>query len=200
MRSLKSFPDASHIAVRLQYLPDDDEFRVMMFKAMEQMFLHSEASTRFIGVLHAQVEGNSAVAAVVDDNETGVETDRQVAAQKELISHLYEKSHQYVTVIIAGAFAAYFATLGTLASRFSDMELRWSALLMTVSVTVFVMWEVFNIFYIGHHTFKGDYGVITRTPKWTKRGWYVVLIATLVTALPAVGLSMWVYIRGLIGW
>ena len=65
---------------------------------------------------------------------------------------------------------------------------------------MFVMWEVFNIFYIGHHTFKGDYGVITSTPKWTKRGWYVVLIATLVTALPAIGLSMWVYLRGLMGW
>jgi len=178
-------------------VPTDEELRIMMFRAMEQMFLHSEASTRFIGVLHARVEGASAVAAVVDDNELGVETDRQIAAKKELISHLFEKSHQYVTVIVAGAFAAYFTTLGTLAARFTDVELLWSALLMTISLTVFVMWEVFNMFYIGHHTFKGDYGTLTVTPRWIKRAWYGVMIATLGTALPALGLSVWVYLRGL---
>ena len=178
-------------------VPTDKDVRIMMFRALEQMFLHSEASTEFISTLNSKVVGINAVAEVVDDNAAGVQLDRQIAAQKELISHLFEKSHQYVTVVIAGAFAAYFTTLGTLASRFSDVELRWSALLMTASLTVFVMWEVFNIFYIGHHTFKGDYGSLAETPKWSRRAWYIVMIVALGTAVPAIGLSLWVYLRGL---
>lgn len=178
-------------------VPTDDELRVAMLRTMEQMFLHSEANTRFVSNMNARLAGAMAVATVVDENATIAETDRQIAVKKELISHLFEKSHQYVTVIIAGAFAAYFTTLGVLASRFSDVELRLSALLMTVSLTVFVLWEVFNMFYIGHHTFKGDFGTLTSSPTWAKRAWYVTIIISLCTALPAIGLSMWVYLRGL---
>ena len=182
-------------------VPTDDELRVAMFQTMEQMFLHSQANTNFIGEVSARVQGalagNSAVAEVVDENEDQATISRNLAIQKEIISHLYEKSHQYVTVVIAGAYAAYFTTLGTLANRFSDVELRWSALLMTISLTVFVLWEVLGIFFIGHHTFKGDYGLLTESPKWMKRGWYAVMIATLATAMPAIGLSLHVYLRGL---
>ena len=189
----QDFPD--------QLPPNDDQLRLIMFQAIERICIHMEATTRLTGDIHARLEGamaaNNAVAEVVDQNENQVATDRQNAASKELISHLFEKSHQYVTVIIAGAFAAYFATLGTLANRFSDIELRWSALLMTISLTIFVMWEVFNMFYIGHHTFRGDYGSLTTTPTWVKRGWYVVMVGTLGTALPAISLSVWVYLRGL---
>ena len=181
--------------------PTDDELRLAMFQALEQMFLHSQANTNFIAEVSGRVQGalagNKAVAEVVDENEDEAAVSRGLAIQKDLISHLYQKSHQYVTVVIAGAFAAYFATLGTLAARFSDVELRWSALMMTVSLTVFVLWEVLGILFIGHHTFKGDYGLLTETPKWMKRGWYVVMIITLGSAIPAIALSLHVYLRGL---
>ena len=91
-------------------VPTDKDVRIMMFRALEQMFLHSEASTEFISTLNSKVVGINAVAEVVDDNAAGVQLDRQIAAQKELISHLFEKSHQYVTVVIAGAFAALITT------------------------------------------------------------------------------------------
>jgi Na+/proline symporter len=133
----------------------------------------------------------------VDENEEKLELKRQIAAKKEIISHLFDKSHQYVTGIIAGAFAAYFATLGALADRFTDTELRISALLMTMSLTVFVMWEVLNMIFVGHHSFKGDYGTLTETPPWAHKGWYVVMVLTLGTALPAIALSIFVYLRGL---
>ncbi|KQO06915.1 hypothetical protein [Sphingomonas sp. Leaf242] len=181
--------------------PTDGEVRIIMFQAMEQMFLHSQASTELLKTIDARLAGvaagSDAIAGVVDDNETQLANERTVAMQKELINHIFDKSHQYVTIIIAGAFAAYFTTLGALTTKFKDIELRVSALLMTVSVTVFVMWEILNMFYIGHHTFKGDFGVITQQTPWLRRGWYIAMVATLGTAIPAIGLSLFVYLRGL---
>lgn len=184
-----------------QRVPTDAEVRVIMFQTMEQMFLHSQANTELLKEIQARLAGvaagSDAIAEVVDDTETRLADERTVAMQKELINHIFDKSHQYVTIIIGGAFAAYFTTLGALTSKFKDVELRVSALLMTVSVTVFVMWEILNMFYIGHHTFKGDFGVITQQTPWLRRGWYIAMVATLGTAIPAIGLSLFVYLRGL---
>ncbi|MDY7523744.1 hypothetical protein [Sphingomonas sp. 10B4] len=184
-----------------QRTPTDAEVRIIMFQTMEQMFLHTQANTALLQAIEGRLAGieagGNAVAGVVDENETRVETERAVAVQKELINHIFDKSHQYVTIIIAGAFAAYFTTLGVISPKFKDAELLVSALLMTFSLTVFVMWEILNIFYIGHHTFKGDLGVITKQTPWLRRGWYLAMIATLGTALPSIGLSLFVYLRGL---
>lgn len=180
-----------------EQIPTDSQLRIAMFKAIQQIYLHSEANTKLLLKIDARVAGAESIASVVDDNEADVQTARLVAAQREIISHLYEKSHQYVAVIIAGAFAAYFATLSVLSARFSDSELRLSALLMTVSLTVFVMWEIINISYIGYHTMKGDFGIITDQPRWLQIGWPAAMFFSLATALPAIALSISVYLRGL---
>ncbi len=184
--------------------PTDEQVRIIMFQTLEQMYLHSQANTNFLTELQTRLAGvdagQKAIAGVVDENEARVENERLVEAQKELIDHIFEKSHQYVTVIIAGAFTAYFATLGVLADRFSDDELRVSALLMTISLTVFVMWEVLNMIYIGIHTAKGDFGMIAQQPAWLRRGWFAAMGATLATSVPAIGLSVFVYLRGLGVW
>ena len=92
-------------------VPSDQDLRVGMLRTMEAMFLHAQAGERLLLSIQAQVAGMMSVAGVVDENEARAETDRDVAGRKEIITFLYEKSHQYVTVVIAGAFAAYFATL-----------------------------------------------------------------------------------------
>jgi|SRR5581483_11792453 len=177
---------------------------VALLQALEQMRLHSleltglsRELTQFVANLNARVAGTEAVAAVVDENETNALTERQIAAQKELISHLYEKSQQYVTVVVAGAYAAYFATLSTVSSRFSNSELRISALLMTISLTIFVSWEVLNVAFLGWHSLRGDFGT-KEVPRWYKIAWPVVLAACLLTAMPAVGYSLYSYTSGLI--
>lgn len=176
----------------------DEELRLAMLRSLEQMFLHSEASTKFLGILQARVEGAMAVVPVIDENEARVQMDREVAARKELTSHLFDKTNQYTVIVIGGAYAAYFATLSTVAGRFSDNELRWSALLMTISLTVFVLWEVFHVTYMAYQMRAGTWGQLDEK-SWAIRGWWSVLLVTLGTALPAIGLSMWVYLRGLGG-
>ncbi|MGN7999492.1 hypothetical protein [Sphingomonas sp. 22176] len=181
--------------------PTDAEVRIIMFQTMEQMFLHTQANTALLQTIESRMAGiaagGNAVAGVVDENEARIQTERTIAIQKELINQIFDKSHQYVTIIIAGAFAAYFTTLGAISPKFKDTELLISALLMTFSLTAFVIWEIFNMFYIGHHTFKGDLGVITKQTPWLRRSWYLAMIVTLGTAIPAIGLSLFVYLRGL---
>lgn len=183
--------------------PSDAEIRLAISKALVEMHLqnqqmidHAKALTEFVMGMNARVHGTEAVAAVVDENAANVATERQVAAQKELISYLYEKSQQYVTVIVAGAYAGYFVTLSAVSARFSDAELRLSALLMTVSLTIFVVWEVLNVAYIGWQNFQGKFS--TESPSWYRKTWPIVIAAALLTAIAAVGFSVYSYTSNLI--
>lgn len=183
--------------------PSDADIRLAISKALaemhlqnEQMLLHAKAMTDFVMAVNARVHGTEAVAAVVDDNAAQVASDRQVAAQKELISYLYQKSQQYVTVVVAGAYAGYFVTLSTVSARFSDAELRLSALLMTISLTIFVVWEVLNVAYIGWQNLRGKFS--TESPAWYKKTWPIVIALSLLTAVAAVGFSVYSYTSNLI--
>jgi hypothetical protein len=68
---------------------------------------------------------------------------------------------------------------------------------MTISLTAFVLWEVTNVAYIGYQSFKGTIDAINHTPRWYVVGWVAAMVVTLATALPAIVLSVSVYIRGL---
>jgi hypothetical protein len=184
-------------------IPSESDIRLAISRALvemhhqnEQMLAHAKAMTDFVMAVNARVHGTEAVAAVVDENAAEAAADRQVAAQKELISYLYEKSQQYVTVVVAGAYAGYFVTLSTVSARFSDAELRMSALLMTISLTIFVVWEVLNVAYIGWQSFQGNFS--NESPKWYKRTWPIVIAVSLLTAIAAVGFSIYSYSSNLI--
>lgn len=179
-------------------VPTDDQIRLAMFRTMEQMFVHSKAQTEIILTLQARLAGAEAVAAVVDENETEASIKREIESGKEIISHLFDNFKQYSTVIIAGAFAAYFTTLGVLSDRFTDGELILSALLMTASLSVFVTWEIVGMISVGVHTLKDDLlESLREPPRWQSVGWALTMFFSLATAFPAVGISIWVYLRRL---
>lgn len=187
-----------------QHPPTDSEIQLAIVRALEQMRLqsiemtrHSERLTDYVARIDARVAGTEAVAAIVDENETTALIDRQTEATKAVISHLYEKSQQYVTVVVAGAYAAYFATLSTVSARFSDSELRMSALLMTLSITIFVLWEVGNIAIIAGQSFRGKLGHVSAS-RWYQILWAIVLASCLLTAMPAVAYSSYSYISNLL--
>lgn len=176
------------------HVPSDDELRLLMAQTMEQMFLHSKASTGII--LELQERLTAVEAALPDEQE--VELERVVTARRDVLTHMFERFKQYTTVIIAGAFAAYFTTLGVLSDRFRDGELLLSALLMTASLFVFVMWEITGIIWMGIHSIRGDLlEMVEGPPRWQNIGWALAMIFSLVTAVPAVGISLWVYLRRL---
>jgi hypothetical protein len=184
--------------------PTDADIRLASFQVLhemreqsKQMTEHLTGLTDFVMSVNARVHGTEAVAKIVDDNEAERQIERQVSVAKELMSHWFEKSHQYVTVIIGGAFAAYFTTLAVMSSRFNDFELRLSAILMTISLTAFLLWEVANIALVGFQSAKGKFDAVSSAPRWYVIGWVAIMAITLSTALPAIGLSIYVYGRDL---
>lgn len=181
-----------------EQVPTDEQLRLAMFQTMEQMFVHSKAQTEIILTLQARLAGAESVADVVDQNEEDAHLKREIEARKQIISHLFDKFKQYSTVIIAGAFAAYFTTLGALSERFTDGELILSALLMTASLFVFVTWEIIGVIFMGVHSIKGDMmETLSKPPRWQSVGWALAMFFSLATAFPAVGISLWVYLRRL---
>jgi hypothetical protein len=160
------------------------------------MTKHVDSLTQWVAKIDARLTGTEAVASVVDENETEAMMRRNIDAQKEVISHLYEKSHQYVTIIVAGAFAAYFATFSTVSQRYSTQELLLSAGLMSVSLMVFILWEIFQICYVSITVIRGTFGK-KEMPSWHNPLWGLALLLTLGTGIPAMGLSLWTYVRGL---
>ena len=181
--------------------PTEEQIRVAMLQALEQIFLHSKANTEFAASMNAKLAGveahTHATVKALDDTADQAALARQVAARKEIIDHLYEKSHQYVAVVMAGFFTANFATLATLAARFSDKELRLSAALLTISLCIFVAWEIINVTYAGIHVLKGDVGEIQKTPRWLNIGWSISMLLSLVTGIPAIGIALYAYLGGL---
>ena len=150
--------------------------------------------TEFVTRLDAELANAKDTVAEI---EAEADVDRQVAARKELISFLYKESHQYVVIIVAAAYAAYFTTLSTLTPHLGRDELLSSALLMTVSLTIFVLWEVLSITYLGWLTLTGRIAAAKETPRWVQIGWPIALAASLLTGLPAIALSLIAYLRGL---
>jgi len=177
--------------------PTEEQVRIIVYQTMEQMFLQSQASTQLLLTIQAKLAGVEAVTPIVDENQAAAATAREVAAKKEIISHLYERAQMYVAVIVAGAFAAYFATLSVIAPRMPDKLLELSALLMTLSLSVFVLYEVFSISWTAYRVMRGDLGMLTATPRYMTFSWGAALLFTIVTAVPAIVLMVWAYLRGL---
>lgn len=165
-----------------------------------KLALHIEKLTEFVGFLAAKVEGNSAVAAIVDDNEDQAQAKHWAAASKEVIAHAYDQSQRYVTVVIAAAYAAYFTTLSAVVPRLSDNELRSSAMFMTISLTVFVLWEVVNMGLVSFNVVNGN------LEKWMENGkpstfyrvaWFLTFSTSVLTGLIGIAFSLVAYLRGL---
>lgn len=69
-------------------------------------------------------------------------------AQKELISSSYSQAMAYTNLIIGAGYAGFFATWAFTRHLLSDLLVLWSALLISISLIVFVGFEVYKMFYI----------------------------------------------------
>lgn len=181
--------------------PSEEQVRIIIAQAIEQVFRQSVASEKVLLAVHAQLTGAQAgidaVAKVVDSNQDEAHLARVAATQKEFVSFIYDRSQQYVAVIVAGAFAAFFATYSIVAPRMSDQELYLSALLMTISLSVFVFYEVFNLSWTSWLVMTGGIEKVNGYSRPMKMAWGAALLITIGTAVPAIAISIWAYLRGL---
>lgn len=67
--------------------------------------------------------------------------------QKELLSSAYSQAQAYTNVILGAGYAGFFAAWGFTRDQLTPTQVLWSALLVTLSLLSFVLFEVYKSFY-----------------------------------------------------
>ena len=70
------------------------------------------------------------------------EYDKRIEDMIKIVSALYDKAAAYANLIMAAGYAAFFAVWANMKALMSPAQMRISALAMTVSLIIFVSWEL----------------------------------------------------------
>jgi len=142
------------------------------------------------------------------------EKDERVEIMIRVMSALFDKAAAYTNLIVVAGFAGFFAVWGSMKAHLSQVEMFTSALCITISLTVFIFWEVFGML-VRSKNLK-ELLVVLNTPAaefqaalakqqkteqlrniWIFRIWTVVLFFTVAPALVAAGLLIFSFGRQL---
>jgi len=123
-------------------------------------------------------------------------------------STLYDKAASYTNLVMAAGYAAYFAMWSNTVSLISHYLARTSAILMLISLMVFIFWEVTKMVLIGlNNKYLAKVALApldefdallqahqTKEHKLNARlavAWPFVLIVAVPTAFIALGIHLW---------
>lgn len=142
------------------------------------------------------------------------EKDERVEVLIRVMSALFDKAMAYTNLIVLAGFAGFFAVWGSMKAHLSPVEMFTSALCITISLTVFIFWEVFGMV-VRSKNLKELLRVLEVPPAdfsramaqqqkteqlrniWVFRIWIVVLVFTVAPALVAAGLLIFSFGRQL---
>jgi uncharacterized membrane protein len=140
--------------------------------------------------------------------------DERVEVLIRVMSAMFDKAMAYTNLILVAGFAGFFAVWGSMKEHLSDVERSLSAFAITISLTIFIFWEVFAMV-ARSKNFKGLLRVLEAPPEkfqaalakqqqaerlqniWTLRIWAVVLVFTVVPALVAAAILIYSFGRQL---
>ncbi len=149
--------------------------------------------------------------------ETGLkqEQERRIEILIRILSAVFDKALAYTNVILIAGYVAFFTVWGNVKSLLSPTEMRLTALSVTISLLVFVAWEVTKMI-LSSRNLKGLLEVVNSTPQDFDsklrrqqererrfnirflRFWPVVLVFTILPALVGVIVLIWTFVRGLL--
>ena len=69
----------------------------------------------------------------------------------KIISALYDKGSAYTNLVIVGGYAAFFALWTNSRPLININQARWAAILMLISASIFVIFEVYKMFHSAAH-------------------------------------------------
>lgn len=140
--------------------------------------------------------------------------DRDVLeAQKELTAHAFGQAQAYTNVILVVGYAGFFAIWSFVKADMTRAQVFWSGLLIALSLTAFILWEIYGAFYrsrsllslaravndpsnfeklIAQHRSEERTRVI-----WLGRVWAITFGFTVITGFSAVGILLWVFVSAL---
>jgi len=137
-----------------------------------------------------------------------------IDVQKELIAHAFSQAQAYTNVVLSAGYAGFFAIWSFLKPDLSKGETFWSALLVSVSLTAFILWEVYQSFYRSRsilglaETVKDPSRFQAAIEKYKreehsrvlslKRVWVVAFSLAVVTGFGGILVLIYAFIRSLI--
>lgn len=71
---------------------------------------------------------------------------KMLEAHKELVAHAYSQAQAYTNLIMVAGYAGYFTLWGFIRDYLTRATEFWSALLLSVSLSGFVLWEVYCMY------------------------------------------------------
>lgn len=196
---------------------NDRESQSAVVGVLTEIARNLEGLTKYVNELAISVAANrgaiKGVADVVDENEEIAQDEKERERMKDVFTHGFLKSQNYLKVIIFGIYGTYFGLYGIVSTTVSDQRLLHSALLMITSVSVLVLFEVIqsvstnwdlfrwltkletavHLTQVGDELDSSEKAALRRL----RYAWIVTLIVSLATALFAVGLFMSVLITAL---
>jgi hypothetical protein len=139
---------------------------------------------------------------------------RQLELQRKFIEFSIKDADQYLRAIQLGGYAAFFAIWGFTRVKLPSSVEILSALLMTISAVIFVVWEIFKSLLLslslkqhaslttGLERFIKDRLSVLKHQEsytfWQARLRFWVLATSIVPAVIAVGLLMFQFVVGLV--
>lgn len=141
--------------------------------------------------------------------------DKRIEDLIKILSALYDKAAAYANLIMAAGYAAFFAVWANMKSFMSPTQMRVSAIAMTVSLVVFVAWELtkmirtaFNLRKQLELTKVDQQQFVPKLLEYQKEerafnvrflsSWSYVLVAAIVPALIAVAVLLYAFLTGLL--
>lgn len=80
--------------------------------------------------------------------------ERIAAAQEKLVATSYERAGSYFSVVVFGGYAGIFGIWQLASKHLSPLQSLWTAVLVLVSLSAFVMFEVFKTYRASRLLFK----------------------------------------------
>ena len=141
--------------------------------------------------------------------------EKRVAETTRLLAALYDKASGYTKIIIVVGYAGFFAIWGNVKSDLSKFELLASAFCLSFSLMVFVFWEVAVMLFASRNLSELQKVLQAPANEFEKRldelksleagrsvrvfrGWYVILLLTILPGLVGGAILMGAFIRRLL--
>jgi hypothetical protein len=144
---------------------------------------------------------------------------QMMETQKVVLDKAFDRAEKYVNLIIMSGYAGFFGLWQITKSHLDEWQVLSSALLISISLTIFVLFEVFNMLFssldllerakfITNPENKKSPSELTKTLKkhqekshkrliLYRKIWLVCWLSSVVTGIFAIGILMWGFIKGL---
>ncbi len=135
-------------------------------------------------------------------------------AQKELLESTFNKAMAYTNMIIFAGYASFFAIWNFTKPQLSDTQILWSALLISVSLIFFVLFEIYGMFHRSR-SMLGLVKVVNNPDKFESfllehknieqgravtlgRIWLIIFPISVITGVCGAGVLIWAFITQLL--